>query len=443
MKLVALYKTFRGDEFIEASIESIYDHVDHIVFVHSNTSWNGQTGNTIKPIVDGWVELYDYKDKIIQIDHDCTMQDEQYRVGFNHIKNHLDDCWVLLIDADEVWDDGDMEAAMDILPELSPETMSCRCNLHTYIKNIFYRIHPTYGQPVTFVRSTWPGEIGTRGLDVRPSMVMKNVFFHHFTYVRRSLGIVKEKLLTSAKGDGGERLVDWDRWIREKWNKLPHDATDLHAFRLREKLWGSIKPIWLDDLPASVRNKPIVDMFLPRGALLAEEESRLFEISQGRNLAVDLGTFFGRSAIILSLGARHVLTIDAFEDITHDKKQGFDLSYKEFFDENKHYFERVIRQLRNYSNIEIIRGWTWENTRPQVDVLFIDADHSYEGVKRDYEAWLPFVRRGSLIVFHDYSHPHRGVIRFIDELQETTDDVLPIRSLDTGSLRVFRKAANV
>lgn len=36
-----------------------------------------------------------------------------------------------------------------------------------------------------------------------------------------------------------------------------------------------------------------------------------------------------------------------------------------------------------------------------LDYLFIDGDHTYDGVKRDFELYAPFVRRGGIIVFHD------------------------------------------
>jgi len=36
-----------------------------------------------------------------------------------------------------------------------------------------------------------------------------------------------------------------------------------------------------------------------------------------------------------------------------------------------------------------------------VDFLFIDGDHTYEGVKQDWEMYSPLVRKGGLIVFHD------------------------------------------
>lgn len=44
-------------------------------------------------------------------------------------------------------------------------------------------------------------------------------------------------------------------------------------------------------------------------------------------------------------------------------------------------------------------GYAWEGW---VDLLVIDADHSYDGVKRDIRAWWPVVKKGGLVFFHDY-----------------------------------------
>jgi hypothetical protein len=42
----------------------------------------------------------------------------------------------------------------------------------------------------------------------------------------------------------------------------------------------------------------------------------------------------------------------------------------------------------------------------RVDLLFIDGDHTYEGVKCDFERYAPLVPAGGLIAFHDISaHP--------------------------------------
>jgi len=36
-----------------------------------------------------------------------------------------------------------------------------------------------------------------------------------------------------------------------------------------------------------------------------------------------------------------------------------------------------------------------------IDFLFIDGDHSYEGVKKDFEMYAPLVRKGGVIALHD------------------------------------------
>jgi predicted O-methyltransferase YrrM len=41
----------------------------------------------------------------------------------------------------------------------------------------------------------------------------------------------------------------------------------------------------------------------------------------------------------------------------------------------------------------------------QVDVLFIDGDHTYEGVRRDFEMYKSLVRDGGVIAFHDIVPP--------------------------------------
>jgi len=42
-----------------------------------------------------------------------------------------------------------------------------------------------------------------------------------------------------------------------------------------------------------------------------------------------------------------------------------------------------------------------DGLRASVDLLFLDGDHSYEGVRSDFENYAPLVRPGGLIAFHD------------------------------------------
>ena len=51
----------------------------------------------------------------------------------------------------------------------------------------------------------------------------------------------------------------------------------------------------------------------------------------------------------------------------------------------------------------------------QLDFLFIDGDHTYEGVKKDFEMYSPLVREGGLIALHDIVyHPHAPQCRVSD-----------------------------
>jgi predicted O-methyltransferase YrrM len=49
-----------------------------------------------------------------------------------------------------------------------------------------------------------------------------------------------------------------------------------------------------------------------------------------------------------------------------------------------------------------------------LDFVFIDADHSYEAVRRDIDAWRSKVRTGGWLGGHDYNAKFPGVIRAVD-----------------------------
>lgn len=70
---------------------------------------------------------------------------------------------------------------------------------------------------------------------------------------------------------------------------------------------------------------------------------------------------------------------------------------------------------RNEQKIKLLRGdshnaKTFELVKTtldgKVDFLFVDGDHTYEGIKKDFEMYSPLVREGGLIAFHDIiEHP--------------------------------------
>lgn len=67
----------------------------------------------------------------------------------------------------------------------------------------------------------------------------------------------------------------------------------------------------------------------------------------------------------------------------------------------KHGSQEIILVDADSHNIETRDKINSILNNEKLDVLFIDGDHTYEGVKRDFELYSPFVRSGGLIAFHD------------------------------------------
>ncbi len=74
-----------------------------------------------------------------------------------------------------------------------------------------------------------------------------------------------------------------------------------------------------------------------------------------------------------------------------------------------------------------------------IDLLFIDADHSYNGVKNDTFNYIGLVKSGGFILFHDtVSYP--GVRQHVEELQQDSGNYKLV--INTGTkcgLALFQK----
>ena len=62
-----------------------------------------------------------------------------------------------------------------------------------------------------------------------------------------------------------------------------------------------------------------------------------------------------------------------------------------------------------------------------VDFLFIDGDHTYEGVKRDFNIYSSLVKEGGIVAFHDIvKHPHESsctVDKFWNEIKIDNESI--------------------
>lgn len=72
----------------------------------------------------------------------------------------------------------------------------------------------------------------------------------------------------------------------------------------------------------------------------------------------------------------------------------------------------------------------------KLDVLFIDGDHTYEGVKKDFEMYNNLVRKNGIIIFHDIVGHKRNkecqVDKFWDEIKKKNKGIEIIENKDQG-----------
>jgi len=138
---------------------------------------------------------------------------------------------------------------------------------------------------------------------------------------------------------------------------------------------------------------------------------------------VELGVFQGRTALIMAWGASqgngaHVTAVDAWDLPNNSYDPPFiDPSTRETAYSN-------VRNLGYEERITLVRGFAhatggawgqWNGTK--VGLLFVDDDHSAEGVHAAFEAWVPHLAEGAVIAFDDYGHPDwPGVKQAVDEL---------------------------
>lgn len=83
---------------------------------------------------------------------------------------------------------------------------------------------------------------------------------------------------------------------------------------------------------------------------------------------------------------------------------------------------------------------------PQVDFIFVDGDHSYEGLKEDWQIVRHILRAGGIAAFHDVnSQPEvrascEGAIQCFEELIITDPDFQLVETCE--SLHVMMRVSN-
>ena len=84
--------------------------------------------------------------------------------------------------------------------------------------------------------------------------------------------------------------------------------------------------------------------------------------------------------------------------------------------------QKIIYLERNSHETSTLLELKKKLKNKQIDLLFIDGDHTYEGVKKDFEMYSPLVKKNGIIGFHDIVmtrlHSDVEVNKFWNEIKE-------------------------
>jgi predicted O-methyltransferase YrrM len=152
-----------------------------------------------------------------------------------------------------------------------------------------------------------------------------------------------------------------------------------------------------------------------------------FYISLKAKNVLEIGSYFGSSLhhwLYYSAENARIISIDLpISEFcgSHDPR----VPVQEFAIKN----EWKLWTKRNKNKLHLIQHCSQlESTKKEVeklldgdllDFLFIDGDHRYENVKKDFEMYSPLVKKGGRIALHDINYAEEGgVHKLWDEIKD-------------------------
>lgn len=122
---------------------------------------------------------------------------------------------------------------------------------------------------------------------------------------------------------------------------------------------------------------------------------------------LEIGTFRGLSAVLMAQQRKDcfIITIDPHIGIKDCSLSSTEeiarANFKRFKVESQINHQKISSQ-----EFKLIG---------EIDMLFIDGEHSFAGVSHDYYKFQKYVKKGGYIVFHDYEFPE--IKNFCDSIE--------------------------
>jgi len=138
---------------------------------------------------------------------------------------------------------------------------------------------------------------------------------------------------------------------------------------------------------------------------------------------VEIGSWKGKSSAYMAveiINSKKIIQFDCIDTwLGTDNDEYHKVSVQKT---NNKLFELFLSNIKPVNNIinPIVKKSTdasLDYKDNSIDIVFIDADHSYNAVIQDVNCWLPKVKKNGILAGHDYiTQYHHGVKKAIDQI---------------------------
>jgi hypothetical protein len=156
-----------------------------------------------------------------------------------------------------------------------------------------------------------------------------------------------------------------------------------------------------------------------RGWLSPDAAVLLYELARRAEggCIVEVGSYRGRSTVVLARGAAAGHGVPVYAVEPHEPFIG--VLGGEFGPKDRAAFFRNMVRTGAYEQVRLLNtsseilspGWS-----EPVALLWLDGDHSYAGVRRDYDSWERHLVPTCDLVLDDADDPKLGPYRLVEEL---------------------------
>lgn len=249
-KVVAQYKLFFGDEWLELSVDSIAEHVYKILFIISDIPWGDDQqimGDDLNPIIEKLRNKYG--DKIIVYKGAWSKQLEHVQAGLSFIKQNLPEAsHCLYIDSDEIYPKHQIVSLTKVIKNIKFFNRAIKIRYNAYFKTIYYKIIPEKWPKalVLFPLRKYINYYDVRSVNAG-SICFEEFYFEHFSYVRKNDLKIKEKLEVHR-----ETEPIMGDWFNNVWLKWTPDTHNFHP--TNPEFWETTIRVNKEDLSQDIIN---------------------------------------------------------------------------------------------------------------------------------------------------------------------------------------------